>query len=260
MTQTRFLHVSLALALAALGFAAASPVASAACDVNFGGSCEGDCDVNALATCYAGGDCDVNIVATCGAWDGSAWASCTVNAVMADCQGQCFVNAADASCGQWASCFLNAGLADCHGWCAVNAGLAWCSGGCLVNVVATCESTACLVGTASGGMRVEPICFLWGCPVNAGLAECDEYGRCLVNVAADCSGSCAVNAVGPSPYATRSAILVLGCGESGTCTVNVAARCDGACTVNALLATCEPTGACLANVFATCRALDGVLP
>jgi hypothetical protein len=258
MTPTRLLPVSLVLSLAALGFDGVQPTAAAACDVNLVGYCEGDCDVNVLATCYGDGDCLVNAYATCGSWDASGYASCGVNAVLADCQGQCFVNAADATCGQWASCFANAGMADCYGWCAVNAGLAWCTGGCLVNAAASCESTSCVAGTG-GPARVEPVCFLWGCTVNAALAECDEGGRCTVNVAADCSGACAVNVAGPSPY-LRSSILYLGCGETGECTVNAAARCDGACTVNAVLATCEQYAACMVNVVSTCRVIEAVLP
>lgn len=258
MTPTRFLPVSLVLALATLGFVGMQPEAEAVCDVNIGGYCAGTCDANVVATCYAGGNCMVNALATCGDYWYGNWAGCTVNVGQAECAdyGACFVNAGDASC-HGGSCFVNAGMADCSGgWCAVNAGLASCTGGCLVNVGASCDSTACVVGTAGG---VEPVCFLWGCSVNVALAECHETGRCAVNVASDCWGSCAANLASPSTW-RGSVIIDLGCGEQGACLVNAASYCDGWCDVNAALARCETGSACLANVFATCSAFDRLLP
>ena len=250
MTSTRFFPAALVLALATLGFVGIQPEAEAACDVNVGGYCAGTCGTNVLATCYAGGQCETNAYATCGSWEPGTWSSCYVNAVLADCgaYGSCTVNAADASC-NGGSCFVNAGAADCSGFCAVNVGAASCTGGCLVNVASTCDSWSCVVGTAGG---VEPICFLWGCTVNVALAECHDGGRCTVNAAADCSGSCMVNAVGPSTW-QGSVVIDLGCGYDGQCTVNAAARCDGWCTVNAALARCEYGASCMANVFATCN-------
>lgn len=251
MTTSKLSVASFVLALSAVGFVGFQPEADAACQVNVGGYCEGTCDVNVLSTCWSNGSCDVNVVATCGEWDGSSGA-CILNAGLATCTGSCALNAGDAGCSA-GSCFANAGVADCSGWCAVNAGSATCSGGCLANVGASaCDSTYC---------AGDPICFLWGCTVNAVLAECHDGGHCLVNVASDCWGGCTANVGSISTYrVVRSVVIDMGCGPEGSCTVNLAARCDGACTVNAALARCEPVGACAVNVIATCQALGGLLP
>lgn len=248
MTTSHRLPASfLTLLLALAGLSAIPSEAEAACDVNAGGYCQGDCDVNVLATCHANASCMVNAVATCGGFSG-AYASCTVNVGLATCAGWCGVNVADASCE--GSCSVNVGAADCAGWCLANAGLAECAGGCLVNAGAsTCGSSYCR----------DHFCILRGCLVNAVLAECHGEGSCLANVASDCWGGCDANVVSPSLYVGLIPID-LGCGEQGACTVNLAARCDGACAVNAAIGRCEAGSTCPVNVLGTCARGGPFLP
>ena len=116
---------------------------SGRCVVNLGG-CTGTCIINGLGTCS--GTCEVN---TNFCWEdctvnaGSCLGNCDINLGSCGAQGYCFYNDVTASCGTSylsgpsQSCTYNGVMADCYGNCHINAPLSYCGAYdyCTVNVL-----------------------------------------------------------------------------------------------------------------------------